>query len=294
MQTSRPGAKSHMRIIDNLDEMTETARGWLAGGTVGFVPLNGSFHAGHLTLVQAARQDCQVTVVSIVDDPAPLVSAGTTRNLSQVLRQLGNEDVDVVFAPLLEDLYPPQFSTYVTPSGPLVERLEGAINPGYLRGVATITTKLFQLVRPDIAYFGHKHAQEIAVIHHLVRDLNIDLRLRILPIVRESDGLAISSRNHLLSSKERRAARVIYRALLLAKALLENGERLPSVIEKAMARLVTKESLINLEYAAVCHPDTFEELSVIAPGTLFAIAVRIGAIRLVDNILWMNDGNWLI
>jgi pantoate--beta-alanine ligase len=221
-----------MRIIDNLDEMTETARGWLAGGSVGFVPLRSTLHAGHLTLISAARQDCQISVVSIVENPLPfapgntsivaLSPAGSPRDISQELQQLSSEGVDVVFVPDLKDLYPPPFSTYVTPAGPLVERLEGANAPGYLCGVATIMTKLFQLVRPDIAYFGHKHAQEVAVIHRLVSDLNIDVTLRMLPTLRESNGLAMSSRNSLLSSKERRAARVIYRALLLSKALVED------------------------------------------------------------------------
>ncbi len=292
-----------MRIIDNLDEMTETARGWLAGGSVGFVPLRNTLHAGHLTLIQTARQDCQISVVSIVENPLPFTPdrvplalptwAQSQRDLSLELRQLSSEGVDVVFVPRLKDLYPSQFSTYVTPTGPLVERLEGAYAPGYLRGVATMLTKLFQLVRPDIAYFGHKHAQEVALIQRLVSDLNIDVTLRILPILRESDGVAISNRNSELSSKERRAARVLYRALLLSKALVENGERVPAVIEKAMADFVAKESLATLEYASVCSTDAFEEVSQLAPGSMFAIAAHIGFVRLIDNILWMHDGNWL-
>lgn len=291
-----------MRIIDDLDEMTETARGWLAGGTVGFVPLRSPLHAGHLRLIQEARRDCQISVVSIIENPPPpafasiqtVPPARLPRNLSLELQQLSKEGVDVVFMPRLNDLYPPQFSTYVTPTGPLVERLEGAYSPGYLRDLATILVKLFQLVRPDIAYFGHKHAQEVALIYRLVSDLNIDVTLRILPTLRESNGVAIGGRNSQLSSKERRAARVLYRALLLGKALVENGERIPSVIEKAMADLVAKESLVKLEYAAVCYTDTFEEVPQLVPGTLFAIAAHIGPVRLIDNILWMYDGDWLM
>ena len=198
-----------MRIIDNLDEMTETARGWLAGGSVGFVPLRRALQAGHLTLIQAARQDCQISVVSIVENPAPLAPAKdvvpgaslarTHRNLPQELQQLGNADVDVVFMPRLEDLYSPQFSTYVTPTGPLVEGLEGASRPGYLREVATTITKLFQLVRPDVAYFGQNNAQHVALIRRLVRDLSIDVKLQVLPTVRDTDGLALSSRNQALT-----------------------------------------------------------------------------------------------
>lgn len=287
-----------MRIIKNLDEMTETARGWLAGGSVGFVPTMGYLHAGHLTLVQAAHQECEISVVSILVNPLQFDPtedpADYPRNLAQDLQLLNAANVDIIFTPSAEDMYPPDFSTYITPSGPLAERLEGASRPAYLRGVATVTTKLFQLVRPDIAYLGQKDAQQVAVIRRFVRDLNIDISLRVLPTVRENDGLAMGCSNILLSASERPVATILYRALLAAKALIESGERRSAVIEKAMADLVASETMVKLDYSAVCHPDTFAELAEAVPGTLLVIAAHIGKARLVDNFLWTTDDHWLI
>jgi len=184
-----------MRIIHNLDEMTETARGWLAGGSVGFVSLRSALHAGHLSLIQAARQDCQMSVVSIVENPVPFASdktpvagvplAASLRNLSQELQQLSSEGVDVVFVPRAEDMYPQTFSTYITPTIARIERFQPIhaqnITPTYIYGFATVITKLFQIVRPDVAYFQQDATPEVAVVQKLVQDLNIDVALRILP-----------------------------------------------------------------------------------------------------------------
>lgn len=179
-----------MRIIHDLDEMTETARGWLAGGSVGFVPTMGCLHAGHLTLVQAAQQECEVSVVSIFVNPLQFDRQDDflnyPRDLPQDLQALSTAQVDIVFIPRVEDMYPASFSTYVTPSDSVTERLEAIRNPAYVRGVATIITKLLQLVRPDIAYFRQKDVQEVTIVRQLVRDLNIDVNLRILPTVRDS------------------------------------------------------------------------------------------------------------
>jgi len=287
-----------MRIIDNLDEMTETARGWLSGGSVGFVPTRGHLHAGHLELIQAARQECEISVVSIfLDAVTPGSSedpAAYPQYLVQDLQLLTSANVDVVFLPRAGDMYPPDFSTYLALTGPLSERLEGVSRPDYLRQIGSGIVKLFQLVRPDIAYFGQKDAQQVAIIHRIVRDLNIDISLRVLPTVRENDGLAMASSNAALSPAERQAAAVIHRALLAGKALVENGERRPASIEKAMADLVAGEAAIKLDYAALCRPDTFAEVDTVTPGTLLVIAVYAGKIRLVDNVLWASDGRWLL
>jgi len=287
-----------MRIIDNLDEMTETARGWLSGGSVGFVPTRGRLHAGHLALIHAAQQECEISVVSIFLDTATFgpgeYLAAYPHHLVQDLQLLTNANVDVAFLPDAGDMYPPDFSTYLTLTGPLLQRLEGASRPDYLRLVATGIIKLFQLVRPDIAYFGQKDAQQVAIIHRLVRDLNIDISLRVLPTVRENDGLAMASSNADLSPAERQAAAVIHRALLAGKTLVENGERRPASIEKDMADLVTREAAIKLDYAALCRPDTFAEVDTVAPGTLVVIAAYAGKTRLIDNVLWASDGRWLL
>lgn len=290
-----------MRIIHDLDEMTETARGWLAGGPVGFVPTGGHLHAGHLSLVQAAQRECEFSVVSIyyMDRQQAGVAEDQNRpqpELAGDLQVLSNSPVDVVFIPRPNDLFPANFSTYVTPFGTVAERLEGAIHPHYMRNYATTITKLLQLVRPDVAYFGQKTAQQVALVRQVVRDLNIDVAVRILPTLRESDGMAVSSRSRLLSPAERQAASLLYQALLAGKALIEGGERQVTAIEKAMADLIATSPILKLEYAAVCDPGTFagpgEVLATPLPDILLVIAARVGSVYLVDNILW-RDGYWI-
>ena len=290
-----------MRIIYDLDEMTETARGWIAGGSVGLVPTMGNLHAGHVALIQASLRECELSVVSIFNNILQLESNETQsripRSLSDDLQLLDQERVDVVFIPRPGDFYPVSFSTHVIPSGPLAERLEGATQPENIRKFATAMTKLFQLVRPDLVYLGQKKAQQVALIRKLVSDLNFDLNIRVLPIVRDSDGVAFSSRIGLLSLEERRAVAVLHQALLAGKAVIEKGERHSAVIEKVVADLIATEPLLKLDYVAICDPNTFEEvgetLGVNLPDLLLTVAVHVGAIRLIDNILWKSSGYWL-
>ncbi|OLB30826.1 MAG: pantoate--beta-alanine ligase [Ktedonobacter sp. 13_2_20CM_53_11] len=289
-----------MRIIHNLDEMTETARGWLAGGSVGFVPTMGSLHQGHISLVQAAHQECEISVASIFVNPLQFEESDDLlsylRDLSRDLQLLSTTNIDVVFIPRTEDIYPAGFSTFVMPTSPLwaVQPAKGTGSRIYARGVATIITKLFQLVRPDIAYFGRKNAQQIAIVRQVVRDLNIDVGLRILPTVRESDGLALGSRNHFLTQPERQAASVLYRALLAGKALVDVNVRNCAEIEKAMMDLVVTEPLVNLDYVKVCHSDTLSSVDTIVPGTMLMIAAHIGKVHFIDNIIWRGGTNWLL
>ncbi|QBD79379.1 pantoate--beta-alanine ligase [Ktedonosporobacter rubrisoli] len=289
-----------MRIIDNLSEMTETARGWLAGGSVGFVPIMSTLHDGHSTLIRAALEECEIIVVSILEcslkkfDENSCFRSDFLRDLKNDLRRLSHTDVDVVFVPRQEDLYAPGFATYVTPIGPIAERLEARRRPDSVRRFATAITKLLQIIRPDVAYFGQKDAQQVAIVKQLVRDLNIDVSLRVLPTLRESSGLAISGRNSWLSAQERKEAALIYQALLAARDLIEHGERRASVIKKMIMELIASSPHVDLEYVAVCHPQTFIERQEAEPDTLLAIAVRVGGICLIDNILWMSDGQWRI
>jgi pantoate--beta-alanine ligase len=290
-----------MRVIYDLDEMTETARGWLAGGSVGLVPVNGNLHAGHLALVRSSLQECELSVVCIFDNNLQFASDETlTRiplRLSDNLQLLDHVRVDVVFIPRLYDFYPPDFSTHVVPFGPVAERLEGAIQPESIRKVATSMTKLFQLVRPDKVYLGQKKAQQVAIIRKLVNDLNIDLNIRVLPIVRESDGVAVSHHVGLLSQTERQAVVLIYQALLAGKSMIEKGPHTTSVVKKEVIDLIANEPLMKLDYVTICNPDTFEEmgesLGANLPDLLLAVSVRVGVIRLVDNILWNSNGFWL-
>ena len=295
-----------MRIIHSLDEMTETARGWLAGGPVGFIPTSGRLHSGHLSLVREAQRECEITVVSIFanhDTFNPLhQSSGLMYDLTRDVQLLESAQIDVVFIPRPEEIYPPAFSTYVVASGPFVERLECSLGRDQARYVTTVFTKLLQLIRPDIAYFGQKNAQQIALLRCLVHDLSIDTSLRVLPTVREGDGLALSCDNTLLSPVQRRVAPLLYRALLSAKAQIEQGERQVSFLEQTMAHVISSSSLLSLDYAAICDPSTFVELDVLpnlappfaSPGFLLAVAAYADTIRLIDNIQFTSDGYWLI
>ena len=295
-----------MRIIHSLDEMTETARGWLASGPVGFVPTSGRLHAGHLSLLQAARRECEITVASIVTDPeeskVQYQGAGLMYDLARDVQFLEAAQVDVVFIPRPETLYPSTFATYVMASGPLIERLECAHFRGRARYMATVFTKLLQLIRPDITYFGQKSAQKVALVRRLIHDLCIDTSLRVLPIVREGDGLALSSDNALLVFAERQAAPLLYRALLNAKVLIEQGERRVSLLEQSMAAMIASSPLLSLDYAAICDPSTFVELDLLpaltstpaSPGFLLAVAACAGSVRLTDNFQFTRDNYWLI
>jgi|SRR6185312_5595769 len=290
-----------MRIIQNLDEMMETARGWLAGGTVGFVPTMGHLHAGHLSLVKAVQRECEISVVSIFVNPLQFEPghdhAIYPRNLSGDLQLLDNEHVDIVFAPRSEDIYPPHFSTYVTPEGQITQWLQKTNRLQYARGITTLTAKLFQLVRPDIVYYSLKNALHVALVRQEIRDLNFDISLRTLPVVRDNDGLAINNRLPSLSTAERQALSLLYRALLTAKTLIEQGEHNTAAIEKAMADLTATSPLLKLDYAVVCDPVTFERPADTLPGplpnVLLLAAGHVGNTYLVDNFLWMSDGFWL-
>jgi pantoate--beta-alanine ligase len=283
--------------------MTETARGWLAGGPVGFIPTSGRLHAGHLSLIQAAQRECEVTVVSILAEKDPFFqSAGLIYDLARDVQLLDAAGVDVVFIPRREDIYPPTFATYVMASGPLAERMECSLTRDRARSVATIFTKLLQLIRPDITYFGQKSAQQVALLRRVIHDLCIDISLRVMPIVREGDGLALSSANTLLSPEERRATPLLYRALLNAKTLIEQGERQVSFLESTMNDLISSSPLLHVDYVAICDPSTFVELEYLpdltptlsSTGFLLAVAAYAGAVRLTDNIQFTSNGYWLI
>ena len=291
-----------MRIIYDLDEMTETARGWLTGGSVGLVPVSGNLHAGHLALVRSSIQECELSIVSILDTSLQFefdqVHTQIPLQLAANLQLLEQEHVDVVFIPRPSDFYPTGFSTHVVPFGPLAERLERASLHQNIRKAATSMTKLFQLVHPDKVYLGQKKAQQVALIRKLVSDLNFDLTIHVVPIVRENDGVAVSNHMSLLSQSERQAIVVIYQALLAGKSVIEKGEHHTSVIKKEVANLIATEPLLKLDYIAICDPNSLEEmrenLGPKLPDFMLEVVVSIGHIRLLDNILWNSSGFWLI
>ncbi len=258
------------------------------GVTIGFVPTMGALHAGHRALIRAARLACDAVVVSIFVNPTQF---GPTEDLSKYPRQLGldralcrAEGVDVIFAPDRQTMYPPGDQTIVTVPG-LARRWEGEARPHHFQGVATVVTKLLCLIQPDISWFGQKDYQQSALTRQLMKDLNLPGRLAVHPTVREVDGLALSSRNVYLSLPHRQAAPVLYRALQAGAAAIRAGERRCTGINQIMARVVAQESLAIPEYLAVCDPLTLEPLSTLRGKALLLGAIRIGGVRLLDNML---------
>jgi pantoate--beta-alanine ligase len=288
-----------MRVIETVaEQMLERAR-WHDGGTLGFVPTMGYLHAGHLSLVRAARAEHTRLAVSIFVNPAQFTPSEDLsrypRDMPRDLALLEASGVDVVFTPAPDDIYPPGFSTYVVPGGAVSERLEAASRPGHFRGVATVVAKLFNIVRPDVAYFGQKDAQQVAVLRRMVADLNFPLSLRVLPTVREPDGLAMSSRNAYLGLEDRAAASVLRRALEAGRASFAApgaGDASVRAALDAMRAVIAAEPRATLDYADICHPESFEPLQALAAPALLALAVRVGPARLIDNYLLRPDGTW--
>jgi len=285
-----------MRVIETMEGMRRARREW-AGSEVGLVPTMGYLHAGHLSLARAARAENAVVVASIFVNPAQFGPnedlARYPRDLPRDLALLEGVGTDAVFAPASGDIYPPGFATYVEPTGVLAERLEAARRPGHFRGVATVVAKLFQMARPDRAYFGQKDAQQVAVIRRLVADLNFPLGLRVLPTVREADGLAMSSRNAYLGPEDRAAATALSRALAEGRRVFDaRPEGGPREVVRAMERAVAAEPRAALDYADACHPDTFAPLETLRAPALLAIAARVGPARLIDNFLLRAEGTW--
>jgi len=284
-----------MRILRTIQAIEQERGQWQ--GQVGFVPTMGYLHAGHLSLVERARAENQVLVASIFVNPAQFGPHDDLerypRNLERDLELLEAHGVDAVFTPTAAEMYPEGFATYVEPHGPLAEQSEAAARPGHFRGVATIVLKLFQLVQPRQAYFGQKDAQQVAVIRRMASDFNLPITLRILPTVRESDGLAMSSRNSYLDPASRAAARVLYRALQAGRSAFDahqGGD--PQTVRQAMIDVVAHEPRAQLEYAEVRDAQSFLMLATLQAPALLLIAARIGTARLIDIFALHADGQW--
>ncbi len=256
-------------------------------GTVGFVPTMGYLHKGHLALVKQARIENSHVIVSIYVNPTQFGSGedfGTyPRELNHDLELLREEGADIVFVPSDNEMYPPEFYTWVDVEK-ITERLEGASRPGHFRGVATVVAKLFNIVQPSRAYFGQKDAQQVVVIKRMVSDLNLGIDILVVPTVREEDGLAMSSRNIYLNPRERQAATILFKALDLARQLRRNGENDANKLRKQMTSLIKKEPLAQIGYVSIADTETLEELNLIDGPALASLAVLIGKTRLIDNM----------
>lgn len=258
-------------------------------GRVGLVPTMGALHAGHLSLVEQARADCDAVMVSIFVNPTQF---GPNEDLSRYPRDipydlalLEQAGAAVVFIPPPEVMYPPGFQTWVDVTG-VTQGLEGERRPGHFKGVATVVAKLFNLFQPQVVYFGQKDAQQVAVIKRMARDLDFPLTIAVCPTQREADGLALSSRNRYLNAEQRQAAGALYRALYAAGRAYDGGERHPEKLRAAMLAVLQAEPLAEPEYVSAADARTLQELTL--PGdapVLLSMAVRVGATRLIDNLL---------
>lgn len=255
---------------------------------IGLVPTMGALHDGHLSLVRRARQECSRVYASIFVNPKQF---GPNEDLAKYPRAFESDSqkfaalgVDGLFAPTPEEMYPSGFSTFVNVEG-IGDRLEGKARPGHFRGVATVVLKLFEITQPDFAYFGRKDAQQVAIIQKMVRDLNLNVQIVVCPIMREEDGLALSSRNVYLSAEERRAATALHRSLEAARAELKRGTRDSLDIQTAMRSVFDKEPLARLDYAEVVAADGFEPATHISRSSYVLVVAHFGKTRLLDNML---------
>ena len=277
-----------MHIIRTVDDMQREAdRRRAAGDRIGFVPTMGYLHEGHLDLLRLARQRSDVTVCSIFVNPTQFGEGEDLdrypRDFDRDVSLLEAHGCDIVFAPGVEEMYPPHDVTWVEVRE-LSEILEGACRPTHFRGVTTVVAKLFHAVRPHLAVFGQKDAQQVAVIRRMMRDLHFGVEIAVAPIRREKDGLAMSSRNTYLDKDERLEALALYRALQTAQRLYDRGERRPEFIRRAVEEEILRSGAMELDYAAVVHPDSMEPHEHAIDGSaLVAVAARIGSTRLIDN-----------
>ena len=276
-----------MQVIESRRQMAGACRS--ANRPLGLVPTMGALHEGHLALVRQARKDNPTLAATIFVNPSQFGPqedlSAYPRDLGRDLAMLREEGVDLVFTPSVEEIYPPGFNTWVDVGG-LGDRLEGAHRPGHFRGVATVVAKLFNIISPDRGYFGQKDGQQAAVIGKMVRDLDLAVEVVMVPTVRASDGLALSSRNAYLTEEQRRAAPVVYRALKLAQRLWQEGITDGSWIRSETRKVLESEGLIErIDYVSVANAETLEELDTVKGRAMVSVAVQLGKPRLIDNVI---------
>ena len=278
-----------MEIVKEISKMKEISKFWKRQGyKIAFVPTMGFLHGAHLALVKKAKELGDKTVVSIFVNPLQFGPKEDfreyPRNLERDLALLEKEKVDAVFIPETEEMYPPDFQTYVEVTK-LTTGLCGAFRPGHFKGVTTVVLKLFNIINPDIAIFGEKDYQQLQVIKQMIKDLNLDIEIVAHPTVREKDGLAMSSRNIYLSSAERESAISLYKALLLAQKLVKEGEKDSQKIKEEMEKFIYSFPFTKVQYIEFVDPQTLDPIDKINKPVLCALAVYVGKARLIDNML---------
>lgn len=274
-----------MQVISTIAEFRAARRGF---PELGLVPTMGFLHAGHLSLVGRALADCGAVAVSIFVNPTQFGPnedlAQYPRDLPRDLELLRQAGVALVFTPTPEEIYPSGFSSRVE-VGPIGDVLEGAVRPGHFSGVATVVSKLFNIVQPSRAYFGQKDAQQAAVIRRFVRDLDVPVEVVVVPTMRETDGLAMSSRNSYLTDGQRAQAPVLYRALCAGQDALRSGERNAGRLCQVVRAVLATESDLVLDYVSVAEAGTLRDLQRVDVPALLSVAARLGRTRLIDNVL---------
>jgi pantoate--beta-alanine ligase len=282
-----------MRVCHSIDEMRAASRtGWREGKSLGLVPTMGALHQGHLSLVRAAKAQCDLVVVSIFVNPLQFGPnedlAKYPRNFDRDRELLAKEGADFIFAPSVEEMYPRGAVTYVTVEG-LSDKLCGDSRPGHFRGVTTVVSELFNIVEPDRAFFGQKDAAQSTIIRRMVRDLNIPVQVVVCPIVREPDGLAMSSRNSYLDAQQRKSALGLYRSVTAVQGRFDRGERNSHALIEAGKQTFTHEALVRLDYFEIVDPETLDPVDDLSRGGLVAVAASVGNVRLIDNIVLRGD-----
>lgn len=279
-----------MQIIDNVVAMKKfVVEAKKQGKTVGLVPTMGSLHQGHLSLVKEAQENCDVVVISIFVNPTQF---GPNEDFDAYPREFGLDcakvqalGVDAVFHPSVEEMYPTGYATFVNVESDITNKLCGAKRPGHFRGVATVVTKLFGIVQPDMAFFGQKDAQQVVVIKRMVADLNLNVEIKMVPIIRSEDGLALSSRNQYLSAEAKKAALVLSQSLILGKNKIAEGIFEVDVLKKIIKDNIMTEPLADIDYVEIYTFPDLMEVKEVTGQVIIALAVKFGTTRLIDNII---------
>jgi pantoate--beta-alanine ligase len=281
-----------LEVVQSPQEVRRKVRGWQREGlTVGFVPTMGALHDGHLSLVRASEAECDRTAASIYVNPTQFAEGedldSYPRRLERDRALLEGAGATLLFSPTDEVMYPPEFCTYVCQEG-LTERLCGAFRPGHFRGVLSVVLKLLNIVPADRAYFGRKDFQQSVLIRRMVADLSIPVDVRVLPTVREADGLAMSSRNEYLSAEQRRQAVCLYEALAAARELFSGGETGPDRLIAEMKKVIARYPDARPQYVEIVAPDSLKAVEQVTGQAVAALAVFVGEVRLIDNISFGN------
>jgi pantoate--beta-alanine ligase len=284
-----------MLILTSAAEVTAVSKeAHRAGKRVGFVPTMGALHQGHISLVRTARTQSDVVITSVFVNPTQFGPkedfSKYPRNPEKDSAMLSAEKTDYLFLPAGEEMYPPGATTWVTVQG-LSDKLDGGSRPGHFNGVTTVVANLFNIVQPDLAFFGQKDAAQVAIVKKMVRDLNFDVQIIVCPIIREADGLAMSSRNAYLNPEQRKQALVLYRSLMRVQTLADQGEGSSARLKVAGEQVMAEEPAVKLDYFEIVDRDTLEPVADISSGALVAVAAYVGSTRLIDNIVVVGKGD---